>query len=127
MRVQDLDDAGRRILERFCEKGVIDKEDIEAFAPKQPGQMLRDVVVPPVVDRVMVAAGILVQFPAVRDDREKLEALDQLAIIAGHLFGPVAVDRVEQERNRKPHSPEQRHRLVDAIAIAVVARQGRRR
>ena len=31
MRVQDLDDARRRILERFRQKGVIDEKDIEPF------------------------------------------------------------------------------------------------
>ena len=56
-----------------------------------------------------------------------VEAVGQLAMIVGHLVGPVAIDRVKQERNRKPHPPEQRHRLVHPIAVAIVARQRRRR
>jgi hypothetical protein len=127
MRVEDLDYPRRRILERLRQKSIVDEKDIEFFALEQPNQVLCDGVVPPLVDGVMVAAGILVQLTAVGNDREIFEALDQLTIIAGHLFSPVAIDRIEQERNRKPHPPEQRHRLVHPIAIAVITRKRRRR
>jgi hypothetical protein len=71
MRVQDLDDPQRRVLEGFCQKSIIDDKDIKFFTPEQPGQLLRNVVVPPVIDSVVVTAGIFMQSPAVGDDRKK--------------------------------------------------------
>src|SRR5260370_1217034 len=89
--------------------------------------MLADVVVPPLVDFVVIAAGILMKFSAVRNRGKIVEGVDQPSIIIGQTVGPLPVDRIEQKRDGEPHSPKERHGLVNPIAVAVFTREGRGR
>jgi hypothetical protein len=69
------------VLESFGEKSVVYEQRIEPSPREQPDEMLRDVVVPPFIDFVMVTARRLMQRFGVRDHGEIIEILYQFLVI----------------------------------------------